>query len=244
MPSARRCPTPTGRGRCTTACLDLHLRPSRRARATWLSSGGSRPRSGSTARSRSRKRLGMPLKIAAKIDEHGSRVLRRARSSRCSPIRWSSSSARSARPKKNGFLGGAAALLFPIDWPEPFGLVMIEAMACGTPVVAFRLRLGARGDARRRVRVTSSTALDEAVARTGVRCQLPRAGVPCLLRGALHRRRMARGLRRRSTRRWPTARRHRRPRTRRGRRGGAGRDRPEATATAAHGGRCAGRARR
>jgi glycosyltransferase involved in cell wall biosynthesis len=40
--------------------------------------------------------------------------------------------------QKNKFLGEARALLFPIDWPEPFGLAMIEAMACGTPVLAFR----------------------------------------------------------------------------------------------------------
>ena len=39
---------------------------------------------------------------------------------------------------KSEFLGQASALLFPIDWPEPFGLSMIEAMACGTPVLAFR----------------------------------------------------------------------------------------------------------
>jgi glycosyltransferase involved in cell wall biosynthesis len=40
--------------------------------------------------------------------------------------------------EKTKFLGEAAALLFPVSWPEPFGLVMIEAMACGTPVLAFR----------------------------------------------------------------------------------------------------------
>ncbi|HSN31637.1 MAG TPA: glycosyltransferase family 4 protein [Ideonella sp.] len=40
-------------------------------------------------------------------------------------------------PRKNDFIGNARALLFPIDWPEPFGLVMIEAFACGTPVISY-----------------------------------------------------------------------------------------------------------
>ena len=40
--------------------------------------------------------------------------------------------------KSKTFSGNAMAVLFPIDWPEPFGLVMIEAMACGTPIIAWR----------------------------------------------------------------------------------------------------------
>ncbi len=43
-----------------------------------------------------------------------------------------------AEHEKADFLGQASALLFPVDWPEPFGLVMIEAMACGTSVIGFR----------------------------------------------------------------------------------------------------------
>jgi glycosyltransferase involved in cell wall biosynthesis len=80
---------------------------------------------------------GMPLKIAAKVD-----AIDRA---------YFESSIKSlldhpliefigeiGESRKQDFLGNALAVLFPIDWPEPFGLVMIEAMACGTPVIAFR----------------------------------------------------------------------------------------------------------
>lgn len=83
------------------------------------------------------RRSGIPLKIAAKVDPADRDYFEK-----------------SIRPllgdplveyvgeiddrAKSDFLGGALALLFPIDWPEPFGLVMIEAMATGTPVIAWR----------------------------------------------------------------------------------------------------------
>jgi glycosyltransferase involved in cell wall biosynthesis len=82
------------------------------------------------------KRVGMPLKIAAKID--------------AADLEYFEASLKPLLDhpliefvgeigyrEKNEFLGNAAALLFPIDWPEPFGIVLIEAMACGVPVIAY-----------------------------------------------------------------------------------------------------------
>ena len=111
-----------------------------RARAaTSRSSAASRPRSGSTARSRSRVRAGHAAEDRRQGRQEADQDYFEQRDQAAArPTRASSSSARSARREKNDFLGDARALLFPIDWPEPFGLVMIEAMACGTPVVAFR----------------------------------------------------------------------------------------------------------
>ena len=80
---------------------------------------------------------GMPLKIAAKI----ARAERHYFTQRIKPLLNGTDVefvGEIDEAHKAEFLGNAAALLFPINWPEPFGLVMIEAMACGTPVVAFR----------------------------------------------------------------------------------------------------------
>ena len=82
------------------------------------------------------KSAGVKLKIAAKIDK----VDRAYFESRIRPVLDDpliEFVGEIGDSKKQDFLGNAQALLFPIDWPEPFGLVMIEAMACGTPVIAY-----------------------------------------------------------------------------------------------------------
>src|SRR5205085_7523293 len=83
------------------------------------------------------KRAGMRLKIAAKID-HADRAYFEDRIAPLLDDPMIEFIGEIGEADKDSFLGGARALLFPIDWPEPFGLVMIEALACGTPVVAFR----------------------------------------------------------------------------------------------------------
>jgi glycosyltransferase involved in cell wall biosynthesis len=82
------------------------------------------------------KRVGMPLKIAAKVDPADRRYFKREIEPLLNDphIEWLGEI---SDKDKDEFLGNAYALLFPIDWPEPFGLVMIESMACGTPVVAY-----------------------------------------------------------------------------------------------------------
>jgi len=83
------------------------------------------------------EQAGIPLKIAAKTDPQDNPyyeevvrpLLKRPFVDYIGEI---------GEAEKEQFLGRARALLFPIDWPEPFGLAMIEALACGTPVIAFR----------------------------------------------------------------------------------------------------------
>lgn len=121
------------------------------------------------------RQAGVPLKIAAKVDK----VDRRYFEEEIRPLLDGPDVEHIGEisdAEKSDFLSGAAGLLMPIDWDEPFGLVMIEAMACGTPVIAFN-----RGSVAEVVEdgLTGFVVEDEAAAVAAVAelAQLPRARI-------------------------------------------------------------------
>jgi glycosyltransferase involved in cell wall biosynthesis len=83
------------------------------------------------------RRAGMRVRIAAKVDKVDEAYFKNEIEPLLAQphVEFIGEIDDDAKPE---FLGNACGLVFPIDWPEPFGLVMIEAMACGTPVVAYR----------------------------------------------------------------------------------------------------------
>jgi glycosyltransferase involved in cell wall biosynthesis len=121
------------------------------------------------------RRTGMKLKIAAKVDQADKSYFE----TRIKPllddplIEFVGEIGDADKP---AFLGQAHAFLFPIDWPEPFGLVMIEAMAAGTPVVAWRS--GSTSEVIEHGRSGFLVdSIDEAVAAVRAAASVPRAGV-------------------------------------------------------------------
>jgi len=121
----------TGRRRSTMGCRSIPILSGQAMGTMSRSWAGSHRRRGPASPSRPPRRL----KIAAKVDP----VDRPYFESEIQPllddplIDYVGEIGDADKPR---FLGEATALLFPIDWPEPFGLVVIEALACGTPVIA------------------------------------------------------------------------------------------------------------
>jgi glycosyltransferase involved in cell wall biosynthesis len=99
------------------------------------------PEKGPDAAVRIAVKAGMPLKMAAKIDKADQSADQSYWENVIRPMIDANPSVEFVgeigEKEKAEFLGNAAAVLFPIDWPEPFGIVMIEAMSCGTPTIAF-----------------------------------------------------------------------------------------------------------
>lgn len=109
--------------------------PTTRPDRTLAFIGRTSPEKGLDRAIRIARRAGLPLVAAAKVNEAERSYFERTIEPELSRgVLWLGEV---GDTEKNVILGNARALLFPIEWPEPFGLVMIEALACGTPVIAF-----------------------------------------------------------------------------------------------------------
>lgn len=135
------------------------------------------------------KRAGMKLKIAAKVDYADRAYF----ADKIEPLLDDPNIefvGEIGDADKAAFLGGARAMLFPIDWPEPFGLVMIEAMAAGTPVITWPC-----GSTREVIEHGRSgfivDSIEEAVAAVEAAGRIPRAGVRAAFEERFTARRMA-----------------------------------------------------
>ena len=150
------------------------IRPSERSGSYLAFLGRTSPEKGLDQAIAIAQRSHQPLKIAAKVDpvdeEYFDSEIRPLLTGEIEFV------GEIAEEEKDAFLGGASALLFPIDWPEPFGLVMIEAAARGTPVLAYP-----RGSVREVIEEGVTGMLvedaDQAVAALPKLLALPRAGV-------------------------------------------------------------------
>lgn len=135
------------------------------------------------------QRAGIRLKIAAKVD-HADRAYFDDRIAPLLDDPLIEFIGEIGDAEKPAFLGGARALLFPIDWPEPFGLVMIEAMAAGTPVIAWPC-----GSTREVIEHGRSgflvDSIEEAVAAVDAAQRMPREGVRAAFEERFTARRMA-----------------------------------------------------
>jgi glycosyltransferase involved in cell wall biosynthesis len=135
------------------------------------------------------KRTGMRLKIAAKVD-HADRAYFAERIEPLLDDPLIEFVGEIGDADKPAFLGDALALLFPIDWPEPFGLVMIEAMAAGTPVIAWPCGSTAEVIEHGRSGFIVDS-VEEAGAAVEAAARMPRAGVRAAFEARFTARRMA-----------------------------------------------------